>query len=112
MGLDLKLSRKGYELFTGNGRTEFAFVKKWVQSKGDDFYGEDTLLTKEDIKSLIELAYAQKEKNGISREDFKKMITDSYQNSKYILNAEELVGKLMLIDEIKNYTDYYLECDW
>lgn len=111
MGLDFRLSRKGYELFTGNGRVEFNFLREFVKSKGDDFYGEDILLTKEDIHTLIKLAYEQFGK-GKSKEEFDKKIVDSLMMNEYMTNAEELVAKLMLIDSIGNYTDYYIECDW
>lgn len=111
MGLDFKLSRNKYELFRGNGRNEFAFVREWVQSKGDDYYSEDILLTKEDIHWLIDKAIAQKCKNNIEKIEFYNKVVDS-NSSEYITFAEELVAKLMLIDSIGDYSNYYLECDW
>lgn len=109
MGLDLRLSYKKEEsIYEGNGRIAFAFVRNWVLSKGEDFYGEDIQLTKEDVETLIESATAQYIEDFDSKEDLiKDAIGDDHE---YFYT--EFLGKLLAIKGSEDYSNYYLECDW
>ena len=109
MGLDLRLSYKKEEpIYEGNGRAAFAFVRKWVLSKGEDFYGKDIQLTKEDVDILIDSAIVQYlEDFGTVAEVIKDAISD-YHTYFYT----EFLGKLLAIKGSEDYSNYYLECDW
>ena len=109
MGLDLRLSYKKEEpIYEGNGRAAFAFVRKWVLSKGEDFYGKDIQLTKEDVDILIDFAIVQYlEDFGTVAEVIKDAISD-YHTYFYT----EFLGKLLAIKGSEDYSNYYLECDW
>ena len=109
MGLDLRLSYKKEEpIYEGNGRAAFAFVRKWVLSKGEDFYGKDIQLTKEDVDILINSAIVQYLGDfGTVAEVIKDAISD-YHTYFYT----EFLGKLLAIKGSEDYSNYYLECDW
>ena len=109
MGLDLRLSyRKEESIYEGNGRTAFAFVRNWVLNKGEDFYGKDIQLTKEDVETLIETAIVQYlEDFDTVAEVIKDAISDDHT---YFYT--EFLGKLLAIKGSEDYSNYYLECDW
>ena len=109
MGLDLRLSYKKEEsIYEGNGRTAFAFVKNWVLSKGEEFYGQDIQLTKEDVDILIESAIVQYLEDFDSKEELIKEAISDYHTYFYT----EFLGKLLAIKGSEDYSNYYLECDW
>lgn len=114
MGLNLRLSYKqGDEaeiLYEAEGRQAFAYVRQWVESKGEniEFYGKDIRLTEQDVQELICRAVQQ--------------YLDDYDNCIDIFNDclrttptwyyMEFLQRLLMIKAIDDYHDYYLECDW
>ncbi len=109
MGLDLRLSYKKEEtIYEGNGRNAFAFVRKWVESKGKEFYGKDIQLTKEDVDTLIEFAITQHSEDFDSKEEILKDAVSHYHTYFYT----EFLGMLLAIKGSEDYSNYYLECDW
>lgn len=114
MGLNLRLSYKqGNDteiLYEAEGRCAFDYVRKWVESKGEnlEFYGKDIQLKEEDVKILICRAVRQYLDDYSSCND---IFTDCLRDSPtwfYI----GLLQRLLMIKAIDNYNDYYLECDW
>lgn len=109
MGLDLRLSYKNEKtIYKGNGRNAFSYVREWVESKGESFYGVDIQLTKEDLDLLIEKAIKAYIDDYDSEEE---LISDAISDSPYFFYVEFL-GKLLAIKGSGGCENYYLECDW
>lgn len=133
MGLDFRLRYKYhkdncagdfYTIMDGQGRAAFNFLREWV---GDERYGENILLSKEDIQELINRAIKQEVGGEFS--DYKSdanFLDACVKNMHYIDESVvgdpcALVSALMLIlgrmqwEEInpsKNRMEYFIECDW
>ncbi len=109
MGLDIRLSYKREKtLYEANGRSAFYYVRDWVESKGEGFYGEDVQLTREDLDFLIDKAIEAYLEDYDSRED---LISDAISDDPMFYYVEFL-GKLLAIKGSEDYGSYYLECDW
>lgn len=109
MGLDLRLSyKKDRTLYEANGRSAFCYVREWVKSKGDGFYGKDIQLTRDDVAILINGAVQNYLEDYDSMADlFSDAMSD---NPDFYYVA--FLGKLLAIKGSEDYEDYYLECDW
>lgn len=109
MGLDIRLSyKKEKTLYEANGRSAFHYVREWVQSKGDEFYGVDIQLTREDVADLICYAVQSYLEDYDSASD---LISDAISGEPMFYYVEFL-GKLLAIKGSEDYGNYYLECDW
>ena len=113
MGLDFKLIHKTYgEIIEGNGRSEFRFVRKWVESKKTtdfDSYGKYIQLTESDINWLINESFLEHDGKDINSFIDSCMASDS---NGYVCNHKPLIKILLRIKGSKDYENYYLECDW
>lgn len=119
MGLDFKVwCRKNDEdavLFSGNGRTAFRFLKKWV---GDERYGEDIELSLDDVDTLINeaLSYAKFyfDKEGLV---YRAMNDVTHDESTFIddpLAFACRMGNVQMYMKLlgTNAPKYFIECDW
>lgn len=135
MGLDFRLRYKYHKdnraedfciIMEGQGRAAFNFLREWV---GDERYGENILLSKEDIQELINEAIKQEVGNDSEYPVYKSsadFLDACVKNMHYIDEMAcgdpcALVSALLLIlgrmqwEEVnlrKNYMEYYIECDW